>query len=295
MSLHRSRRCRSNWSPANDAFPDEKEAEEIRQRLAQFGQGLREHLDRAATLADALLAPQFKGGRLSAATSNRWAAAPQLEILRSSGSSCGSRRRSRIVPEGAERGPQRLRLARDGRVPGDRDRGEARCVAIGADHHPLRSRGACERRRTRPTRRPLAHALAGVAGRGVARHRVERARLRAITRSGGGVQRCHRRRAGAQPVVRPASSCPASTTGRRISTRCSRRAAWAITASRSATSTATASTTSTWRSRTACRTGCSATPATARSRTSPRPRASRCSIARRSRSSPTSTTTATRI
>ncbi len=67
----------------NDAFPDEKEAEEIRQRLAQFGQGLREHLDRAATLADSLIAPQFKGGRLSSDDEQSVGNGPQLQIQRS--------------------------------------------------------------------------------------------------------------------------------------------------------------------------------------------------------------------
>ncbi len=67
----------------NDAFPDEKEAEEIRQRLAQFGQGLRDHFNRAATLTDALMAPQFKGGRLSADDEQSVEPGSQLQILRS--------------------------------------------------------------------------------------------------------------------------------------------------------------------------------------------------------------------
>jgi len=67
-----------------DAFPDEKEADEIGKRLAQFGRGLREHLDRAATIADTLFAPQFKAGRLTSSDEQSIGGGAQLQILRAS-------------------------------------------------------------------------------------------------------------------------------------------------------------------------------------------------------------------
>jgi tetratricopeptide (TPR) repeat protein/peroxiredoxin len=49
-----------------DAFPEEREAAELAGRLAEWSARLREHPDRAADAADWLLAPDFKGGRLTA-------------------------------------------------------------------------------------------------------------------------------------------------------------------------------------------------------------------------------------
>src|SRR5947207_12367142 len=50
--------------PGSDAFPDEKEAEEIAVRLARLSESLRERRDRSLDVMDDLLAHEFKGGAL---------------------------------------------------------------------------------------------------------------------------------------------------------------------------------------------------------------------------------------
>jgi tetratricopeptide (TPR) repeat protein len=69
-------------TPGTDEFPEEKEAEELAARLSELSERLREHPNRAADVADWLLAPEFKGGRLQPegklATGNN----PTLEIFR---------------------------------------------------------------------------------------------------------------------------------------------------------------------------------------------------------------------
>src|SRR5262249_20279953 len=49
-------------SPGNDSFPEEKDAEEIAERLGELSLSLRQ--DRGAECLDRLLAPEFRGGRL---------------------------------------------------------------------------------------------------------------------------------------------------------------------------------------------------------------------------------------
>jgi tetratricopeptide (TPR) repeat protein len=52
-------------APGSDAFPDEKEAEELAERLKELSRLLREKPGRARDAVDLLLAPEFKGGRLT--------------------------------------------------------------------------------------------------------------------------------------------------------------------------------------------------------------------------------------
>jgi Tfp pilus assembly protein PilF/peroxiredoxin len=69
--------------PGGDGFPDEKEAQEIGDRLARYGQTLKEHVDRATLEADALLGPGFKGGRLTSPDEHVLESGAQLQIRRS--------------------------------------------------------------------------------------------------------------------------------------------------------------------------------------------------------------------
>jgi Tfp pilus assembly protein PilF/peroxiredoxin len=68
--------------PGGDAFPDEKEAQELGDRLARYGQSLEEHFDRATLDADALLAQTFKGGRLTSQGEQSIESGGQLQIRR---------------------------------------------------------------------------------------------------------------------------------------------------------------------------------------------------------------------
>ena len=73
--------------PGSDAFPDEKEAEEIGARLTQLGGSLRDRQGRVPQAIDDLLAGEFKGGRLVPKEESPAGNSPQLEIFRSSGMS----------------------------------------------------------------------------------------------------------------------------------------------------------------------------------------------------------------
>lgn len=68
--------------PGRDAFPEEKEAEELAGRLSEMSARLRDHPNRAADAADWLLAPEFKGGRLIPASEVPTGNSPKLEIFR---------------------------------------------------------------------------------------------------------------------------------------------------------------------------------------------------------------------
>jgi Tfp pilus assembly protein PilF/peroxiredoxin len=69
--------------PGTDAFPDEKEASEIGQRLAAFSAELKQHVDRAAIAADTLMTPSFKGARLTSPDEESVDSGSSLEIRRS--------------------------------------------------------------------------------------------------------------------------------------------------------------------------------------------------------------------
>jgi tetratricopeptide (TPR) repeat protein/peroxiredoxin len=66
----------------SDPFPDEKEAEELAARLREMSARLRERPSRAAEIADWLLAPQFKGARLTPTDEISIGNSPRLEISR---------------------------------------------------------------------------------------------------------------------------------------------------------------------------------------------------------------------
>ena len=68
--------------PGSDAFPDEKEAEELAGRLQELGARLRERPAAPAEAADRLLAPEFRGGRLTPTDEVPVGNSPQLEIFR---------------------------------------------------------------------------------------------------------------------------------------------------------------------------------------------------------------------
>jgi Flp pilus assembly protein TadD/peroxiredoxin len=66
-----------------DAFPDEKEAEELAVRLAELGTRLRAHSGRAGlVVSEWLLAPEFKGSPLTQADEVPAGNSPQLEVVR---------------------------------------------------------------------------------------------------------------------------------------------------------------------------------------------------------------------
>ena len=54
-------------TPGQDAFPAEKEAAELGQRLGELSALLRAHAGLVPGATDGLLAPDFKGGRLTPA------------------------------------------------------------------------------------------------------------------------------------------------------------------------------------------------------------------------------------
>ena len=68
--------------PGSDAFPDEKEAEELAGRLSEMSAHLRDHPNRAADAVDSLLAPGFRGGRLIPLSEVPTGNSPKLEIFR---------------------------------------------------------------------------------------------------------------------------------------------------------------------------------------------------------------------
>jgi Tfp pilus assembly protein PilF/peroxiredoxin len=68
--------------PGRDAFPEEKDAEELAGRLGELGRRLRQEPGRAADAVDLLLAPDFRGGDLAPADVPV-ASGPRLEIVRS--------------------------------------------------------------------------------------------------------------------------------------------------------------------------------------------------------------------
>ena len=68
--------------PGSDAFPEEKQAEELAARLSELSVRLREHPNRAADAADWLLATEFRGGRLMPPDEVPSGNSPKLEIFR---------------------------------------------------------------------------------------------------------------------------------------------------------------------------------------------------------------------
>ena len=68
-------------APGDDAFPEEKEAAELRARLDQLGERLRRN-PRAADAATFLLAPEFKGGRLTPVEEIAVVDRPALQVFR---------------------------------------------------------------------------------------------------------------------------------------------------------------------------------------------------------------------
>ena len=69
--------------PGGDAFPDEKEAQEIADRLAEYGRSLKGHFGGVAGATDALLAAVCRGARLTSADEQTVDSGSQLQIRRS--------------------------------------------------------------------------------------------------------------------------------------------------------------------------------------------------------------------
>ena len=65
-----------------DAFPEEKDAEELAGRLNELSAALRDHPERAALVIDSLLASDFRGARLTPSEEQSIGHSPQLEIFR---------------------------------------------------------------------------------------------------------------------------------------------------------------------------------------------------------------------
>jgi Tfp pilus assembly protein PilF/peroxiredoxin len=68
--------------PGQDAFPEEKVAEELAARLGELSAILRQGPHRAPEAADTLLAPAFRGGRLLPGDEASLGSSPRLEIFR---------------------------------------------------------------------------------------------------------------------------------------------------------------------------------------------------------------------
>jgi Tfp pilus assembly protein PilF/peroxiredoxin len=69
-------------APGADAFPEEKTAAELADRLGDLSARVREHPDRAAEAANGLLSPEFSGGHLMPREETASASSPALEIFR---------------------------------------------------------------------------------------------------------------------------------------------------------------------------------------------------------------------
>jgi Tfp pilus assembly protein PilF len=69
-------------APGGDAFPEEKEAEELGARLRTLGEGLRRNVRDASDAAVSLLAPGFEGARLSPAEETTIVDGPALQVFR---------------------------------------------------------------------------------------------------------------------------------------------------------------------------------------------------------------------
>ena len=83
--------------PGSDEFVEEREAAEIAARLGELGERLKAEPGRAAQVADWLLAPGFRGGRLTAAPEAESVRGGSLEVRRAkalSRSWCSTRARS---------------------------------------------------------------------------------------------------------------------------------------------------------------------------------------------------------
>jgi len=72
-----------NLTPGQDAFPEEKEAEELSARLGELAARLRERPARAAEAVEMLLAPEFRGARLTPTDEVPEGNSPRLEVFRS--------------------------------------------------------------------------------------------------------------------------------------------------------------------------------------------------------------------
>jgi Tfp pilus assembly protein PilF/peroxiredoxin len=68
--------------PGSDLIPDERVAAQLKARLAELGDRLRQSPTRAASVADLLLAPAFRGGRLQPVEEVAVARQPALQIFR---------------------------------------------------------------------------------------------------------------------------------------------------------------------------------------------------------------------
>jgi tetratricopeptide (TPR) repeat protein len=72
-------------APGEDAFPEEKDAEELSARLQELGALLRASPERARDAVDRLLAKDFKGGPLVPAAEESIGNSPHFEVLRAKG------------------------------------------------------------------------------------------------------------------------------------------------------------------------------------------------------------------
>ena len=70
-------------APGGDSFPEEKEAEELGGRLGELAERLRLGPRRVLDLPDSLLAPEFKGGRLTPVEEAAIVDGKALQVFRS--------------------------------------------------------------------------------------------------------------------------------------------------------------------------------------------------------------------
>jgi Tfp pilus assembly protein PilF/peroxiredoxin len=86
-------------SPGGDAFPEEKEAAVLAARLGELGERLRRSPRRAVDPAGFLLAPEFKGGRLTPVEEMTVVDRPALQVFRAKAMANGPVRNARAFGE----------------------------------------------------------------------------------------------------------------------------------------------------------------------------------------------------
>ena len=105
-------------TPGSDLFPDERVAAELIARLSELGAKLKESPDRASRVAELLLAPSFRGGRLRPVEEVAVAGHPALQVFRGRQDGPGPGPRLPLLRPGAAPAARGLPEGHGRRVPG---------------------------------------------------------------------------------------------------------------------------------------------------------------------------------
>ena len=152
VAARRSRRSQKYLAAGSDAFPEEKEAEELgRPGWASWARACASARAARPTPRSRCWPPEFKGGRLTPADEVSLGNSPQLEIFRARTLPAGASPGPRLVPQRARRARRRLRLASDGRVPHHGDRGDGEAGPARPHDRALRPRRRGPGRRAAPS------------------------------------------------------------------------------------------------------------------------------------------------